>query len=138
MIRICLEEHVPIYHGKIDKTLFPGAARRRSGRSPRSTELGERARYFRAAAASCGGAAAFFFGAAGFFDAAATDARSASIRSTTGVGADGSGVSISCPSSFASSSSRSDSRYSLRSSAGSNGAGERRDDLLRELELRAS
>ena len=22
VIRICLEEHVPIYHGKIDKTLF--------------------------------------------------------------------------------------------------------------------
>ena len=26
VIRICLEEHVPIYHGKIDKTLFSGAA----------------------------------------------------------------------------------------------------------------
>ena len=22
VIRICIEEHVPIYHGKIDKTLF--------------------------------------------------------------------------------------------------------------------
>jgi hypothetical protein len=22
VIRVCLEEHVPIYHGKIDKTLF--------------------------------------------------------------------------------------------------------------------
>jgi hypothetical protein len=22
VIRICMEEHVPIYHGKIDKTLF--------------------------------------------------------------------------------------------------------------------
>jgi hypothetical protein len=22
VIRICVEEHVPIYHGKIDKTLF--------------------------------------------------------------------------------------------------------------------
>ena len=22
IIRLCLEEHVPIYHGKIDKTLF--------------------------------------------------------------------------------------------------------------------
>jgi hypothetical protein len=22
VLRICLEEHVPIYHGKIDKTLF--------------------------------------------------------------------------------------------------------------------
>ena len=22
VIKICLEEHVPIYHGKIDKTLF--------------------------------------------------------------------------------------------------------------------
>ncbi len=22
VIRLCLEEHVPIYHGKIDKTLF--------------------------------------------------------------------------------------------------------------------
>jgi hypothetical protein len=22
VIRICLEEHVPIYHGKVDKTLF--------------------------------------------------------------------------------------------------------------------
>ena len=25
VIRICLEEHVPIYHGKIDKTLFAAA-----------------------------------------------------------------------------------------------------------------
>ena len=26
VIRICLEEHVPIYQGKIDKTLFSGSA----------------------------------------------------------------------------------------------------------------
>jgi hypothetical protein len=25
VIRLCIEEHVPIYHGKIDKTLFAAA-----------------------------------------------------------------------------------------------------------------
>ena len=38
VIRICLEEHVPIYHGKIDKTLF-SAQLQALGRCPRSTEL---------------------------------------------------------------------------------------------------
>ena len=38
VIRICIEEHVPIYQGKIDKTLFQ-AQLRRSGRSRRSTSL---------------------------------------------------------------------------------------------------
>src|SRR5207244_12565778 len=73
-------------------------------------------------------AATFLRGAAVFFAAAflppdaATDARSASIRSTTGVSATGSGASsISRPSSFASSISFSEARYSDRSSAGSNG-----------------
>ena len=28
VIRICVEEHVPIYQGKIDKTSVPGATRR--------------------------------------------------------------------------------------------------------------
>jgi len=27
VIRICLEEHVPIYHGKIDKSLFQAQLR---------------------------------------------------------------------------------------------------------------
>ena len=36
VIRICLEESVPIYHGKIDKTLFRRSSRR-SGRSRRIT-----------------------------------------------------------------------------------------------------
>jgi hypothetical protein len=27
VIRVCLQEHVPIYHGKIDKTLFEAQLR---------------------------------------------------------------------------------------------------------------
>ena len=27
VIRVCLQEHVPIYHGKIDKTLFQAQLR---------------------------------------------------------------------------------------------------------------
>ena len=36
VIRICLEEHVPIYQGKIDKYAVPGAAAgaRRASRAP--------------------------------------------------------------------------------------------------------
>src|SRR3954463_8636557 len=83
VIRICLEEHVPIYHGKIDKTLFSaqlealGAmpAQHWADRHPATRA------YFRAAAVFFReDAAAFCLGAAGFLDAAATDARSASIR----------------------------------------------------------
>ena len=43
VIRICIEEHVPIYHGKIDKTLFQAQlarqrrACRRSTSAPRSS-----------------------------------------------------------------------------------------------------
>jgi hypothetical protein len=36
IIRLCLEEHVPIYHGKIDKTLFE-AVRAEHDRSFAST-----------------------------------------------------------------------------------------------------
>ena len=81
VIRICLEEHVPIYHGQDRQDAVPGAARRRSGRCPRSTETqpsellpgrgGALARR-RGLLLRRGGC---------FFDAAATDARSASIRS---------------------------------------------------------
>ena len=34
VIRICLEEHVPIYHGKIDKTLFQAQLAARIGSPP--------------------------------------------------------------------------------------------------------
>ena len=34
VIRICIEEGVPIYHGKIDKTLFQASPRGASGPEP--------------------------------------------------------------------------------------------------------
>ena len=34
VIRICIEEHVPIYQGKIDKTLFQAQLQAMGGSSP--------------------------------------------------------------------------------------------------------
>jgi hypothetical protein len=96
VIRICLEEHVPIYQGKIDKSLF-SAQLSALGALPARHERRAAAGYLREAAARVRGAAFCFFAAGCFFDAAATDARSASMRSITGVGATGSGTWISCP-----------------------------------------
>jgi hypothetical protein len=31
VVRLCIEEHVPIYHGKIDKTLFEAVRREHDG-----------------------------------------------------------------------------------------------------------
>jgi hypothetical protein len=31
VIRVCLEEHVPIYHGKIDRTLFEAVCAEHEG-----------------------------------------------------------------------------------------------------------
>ena len=104
VIRICVEEHVPIYHGKIDKTLFqaqlaankalpPAAlaarARRfcgtRRGRPRPRLSTSSSSRSTRACArppASSRGAASS--SSSGPLEAA-TEARSASIRSITGV-----------------------------------------------------
>jgi len=35
VIRICVEEHVPIYHGKIDKTLFQAQLQALGAPAPR-------------------------------------------------------------------------------------------------------
>ena len=35
VIRICIEEHVPIYHGKIDKTLFQAQLAASSALAPK-------------------------------------------------------------------------------------------------------
>jgi hypothetical protein len=35
VIRICVEEHVPIYHGKIDKTLFQAQVQALGSSPPR-------------------------------------------------------------------------------------------------------
>ena len=43
VIRICIEEGVPIYHGKIDKTLFQAARGGRSGRPSLHRRLAPRA-----------------------------------------------------------------------------------------------
>src|SRR3954469_18610227 len=105
VIRICVEEAVPIYQGKIDKYLFQAQVQA-LGAPPKHWGGG----LSRRVAAARLRDAAFFF-AAGFFPAAATEARSASIRSTTGASAAaGSGAFSSWPSSLAWSSSRSDVR----------------------------
>ena len=142
VIRICIEEHVPIYHGKIDKTLFQAQLAATQARSRRSTSAHAQRRAARRARAgrarSAGGARACprlrrlprggrllrrrpSSSPAAPFDDAATEARSASIRSITGVSVSASSASGSSrPSAFAASSSRSWARYSLRRSAGSN------------------
>ena len=48
VIRLCVEEGVPIYHGKIDKTLFQAqlkasASLKRAGRSPQRLRASPRA-----------------------------------------------------------------------------------------------
>ncbi len=35
VIRICVEQHVPIYHGRIDKTLFEAQVRVAQGATPK-------------------------------------------------------------------------------------------------------
>ena len=123
VIRVCIEEGVPIYQGKIDKTLFQAQLRRSAPCSSR-TRRATTSSYLRAAARflADGRAAAFFAGlslapASSAF-ASSTLRRSASIRSITGVSsASGSGSASSSPASFASSIARRLLRYSLWSSA---------------------
>ena len=97
VIRVCVEEGVPIYQGKIDKTLFQaqlealgraaGTALRRGGRLRPLTPARPSGRLTRGCALRRPlFAAAFFFGAAAVLRpcASATLRLSASIRSTTG------------------------------------------------------
>src|SRR3954451_3769354 len=134
VIRVCVEEGVPIYQGKIDKTLFqaqlqamggPPTPTQRAG--PHTFGLRPRAerasdarawparrrfrRHFLAAALARG--ARFLAGAFGFSPSETCwpRRRRAPMRSTTGLSGTGSGRLISWPASLASSISRSSRRY---------------------------
>ena len=141
VIRVCVEEGVPIYQGKIDKTLFQAQLEALGAVAQpalSAEEPGVGSDYF---------AAARFFGrgllARGRFAPSsapplrrATLRFSASIRSTTGASATGSGSTISSPCELRLEHRAQVSRYSLWSSAGSNSPTRLVDHLARELELR--
>ena len=113
VIRVCVEEGVPIYQGKIDKYLFQTqqqlAAQQPSSSLGSCTQPSGVRRT--SSPASCETGSPPFEAAFPFLEsfavrrlcASATLWRSASIRSITGASATGSGATISWPASFASS-----------------------------------
>ena len=136
VIRVCMQEGVPIYQGKIDKTLFQAqlAALGTPARGPSLVGTSRRSFEPPRASGSRPSRRLFFFGLASL--TSSTLFLSASMRSTTGVSsATGSGFAISWPSSFASSICFRFCRYSLVSSVGVELAFEAVDHLLREAEL---
>ena len=115
VIRVCMQEGVPIYHGKIDKYLFQAQLQALgalpSTTSAAKTALRALARGRASTESHSDGVAFVFLGAVFAFCrrlrlrscTSATLWRSASIRSMTGVSGAGSGRSIVSPASFASS-----------------------------------
>ena len=142
VIRICIEEHVPIYQGKIDKTLFQAQLAAISALPPQALSAGAGDGLLRRVAGALARRARAsrrllrrrLLRACALRRDRGAERLHQVDRPAPRLGV-GSGAASSWPSSFASSSSRSDARYSLRSSAGSNVALEARDDLAREREL---